>query len=480
MLDLPRLQASFRSVWGGRLLQAVTALGIALASLVAGLALAVIGERFGAGLILVLPAGALLAAVIFSRPALGIAAIFASFPAGFVHLPTDALGLQAVEITVLLVLGVVVLRRVASRLSPLPWAPQMSFAVLLVAWALIATPSALDHEVAVKQSAQLAGGVLLALAVPAALRGTGDVRRALAVLLVVGGGVVAFGLRSVSSIQTEFGGAVGVNRATGVFTQPNDYGAFAAMLLMLAVGWTLAATTSGGRLGGASVGGVAMFGLAFSLSRGAWIGTLFGVVALLVLLPQARRALLLFGVPAAVLGTLLIVTLTPPEQPQIEAVRRRLESLARPNSNPYDARPAIYREAIRQIRTDPATGVGPGNFPFASARAGSLARTVGAAHAHNLLLTSAAELGIPGALLVVALMIALALLARRLARNLGAMSDRALMAGVAAALFVHAGQGIVDFTLRNPVLSVLTWALVGFLLVGRREAQGEAERVTGG
>jgi O-antigen ligase len=154
-------------------------------------------------------------------------------------------------------------------------------------------------------------------------------------------------------------------------------------------------------------------------------------------------------------------------------VGERLSTLARP-ANPLDDRPAIYREAGRQIRDDPWTGQGPGNFPVASARAVSQARTVGAYHAHNVLLTVASETGIPAAILLVALTLMLGRTVVRASRNLADPRDRALIAGVGSGLFVHVGHGLFDFNLRQAVVLFVTASLVGVVLVARRvlEEQG--------
>jgi hypothetical protein len=53
------------------------------------------------------------------------------------------------------------------------------------------------------------------------------------------------------------------NRAQGVFAQPNDFGTFTRVILLLAIGMSLAARTRTARLAAA---------LALSLSRGFLIG----------------------------------------------------------------------------------------------------------------------------------------------------------------------------------------------------------------
>ncbi len=133
--------------------------------------------------------------------------------------------------------------------------------------------------------------------------------------------------------------------------------------------------------------------LALSLSRGAWLGAAVAALFLLVTLREAREKLLLILLPVAVIFALLWNVI--PKAEPVQVVTARAEAFT--TLSPYDDRDAIWREAIREIKSDPWTGQGPGGFVVASARAGSEASTVSAFHAHNLLLNWAAESGLPAA-----------------------------------------------------------------------------------
>jgi putative inorganic carbon (HCO3(-)) transporter len=159
--------------------------------------------------------------------------------------------------------------------------------------------------------------------------------------------------------------------------------------------------------------------------------------------------------------------------PQLwEVLRARAAVLLERGSNPDDARPFIYREALRQIADRPITGQGPGNYVAASHTAESSDIAGNALHAHNVLLTISAEAG----LLAVVLLIGFTLsVARRVLRARHSLPprDRELMLGLACSLVAVVGQGLVDFTFRNPVLLMLTWFMVGLVFAattpGRRE-----------
>ena len=75
-------------------------------------------------------------------------------------------------------------------------------------------------------------------------------------------------------------------------------------------------------------------------------------------------------------------------------------------------------------------------------------------------------------LLILGFAASLAVTARRagrLARARGDPRDHAVVAGVAAALLAAFVQGAVDYTLRNAVVWITLWTLIGVLLLARRE-----------
>ena len=471
--------ALFLGLLPGRRVAAIAlGAGLALACLATGLALAFLGDRFGWVLIPALPLGALTTIAIFAQPLVGLMLVFLILPAGLVELPTEAVGLQAPEIVMALVIGVVVIRRVATGKSPLPWAPQMSFVYLIVGWALLATPGAFDTSGALKQTIQIAGGATFALAVVSVTRTFDDMRLAVAVLLVVGTGITLVGLANVGQLQAGAGG-ITEGRAQGMFQSPNGFGGFTAPMLLAALGLVWGARTAVARLWASVAAMIFAAGLIASLSRGAWIGTVLSIGVLIALLPKARRVLLLFGLPAVILGASLVAAFAPPDQPQVQAVRARIVSLAEPRPATYDNRPTLWREALRQIRERPLLGSGPANYAEASAASDSLARTFGHSHAHNAVLTVAAEAGIPAAALMVAFTVAMGLATRRFALRFPDPADVALVAGVAAALFHQVGQGLVDdITVRDNVLGPIMWALLGFLLMARQALRDHETRET--
>jgi O-antigen ligase len=367
------------------------------------------------------------------------------------------LPLQIVQFATLGVAVLVALRRLAAGLGPLPLSALMGIGVAFCAWLVLALPSAIDRQRALRDVVLFIVGMVTASVVVAACRSLRDVLLVLGVFLAVAALATASTPFSAANVQSSFGGAVVKGRATGIFTQPNQLGTFAATGTLVGIGLFFSAGMSKRLRWAIAAGtGVTLLALLLSLSRGAWIGFTVGVVVLLVKLPAARRALAIGFLPLLV--TALAIGSFAPTNPQVEVVGERLRSITG-ERNPYDSRPAIWAEAWQEIQADPLTGFGPGSFPVASTRATSESRTTFADHAHNLFLTWAAEDGIPAALIAVLLGAALAVRLRRVVQE--APDSQGAVAGVSAALAAVVGQGTVDYTLRNSVICTTLFLVLG-------------------
>ena len=438
-----------------------------------GVALAARGVHFGpwapvavAVLVLVIVGG-------LARPCWAVALVFAAIPVGAVSV--GPFGVPVIQVVVLGCAGLVVLTRVTAGQAPLAWPPVMWWAAAIVGVAILETPLAISRDAAVRQVGQLLTGVLVTLGIVAAVRRIDDVRWLAGVLVLVGTVVCLLALPGAGQLRPSYGGAVVENRAQGLFTEPNQLGSFSAQLLFGACALWLGGRVRLVRAAAGLAVLAALSALALSLSRGAWIGAAAGSVVLLATLPLARRRLLLLAPVAA--GALLVLVTLQPDIPQLVVIGERLQSLANPTASPWDDRPSIYREAWHEIQDRPLTGFGPGGFRVASSRPGSEVRAIDAFHAHNTLLTVAAEAGTPAVLLLVGLTLSVGVVALRAIGRLRAWErprDAALVACLAAALMMVVGQGMVDFTLRNPIIVVVVWSVLGLLLAADRVTRTQA------
>ena len=445
---------------------------ISAISALAGAGLVALGARFGPlapAVVIAVPLLILGAVVVLGDARMGVIAVLATFPLGSTSIPVGFASLQIAEAAALAVGGLVVLRRLGERETPLPWTPALWWALALLGWALVALPGALDRELAVKQILQLMGGLVFVCVIIAACKTVKDIRLILAGLTLFAVVIALMAFASGEQTKAAFGGSVVEGRAEGPFDQPNQLGAFCALTAVIAVGLMFGAETRRQRILAAGAFALLTGGLLISLSRGAWIGAVFAILFLVFSLRQARRAIVGFSIPLLIAAFLL--GSFEADSPQLEVVGARVQAFT--VLSPYDGRDDIWAEAQREIVERPVTGYGPGNFPVASTRAGSESASVRPHHAHNLLLTWAAETGLPSVLIIIGFGVALFLVGRRAAASVlaeGGEKDRALVVSLQAALIAVAGQGLVDYTFRNSVLFLVFWAVIGALLAVDRAA----------
>ena len=439
--------------------RAVPAVLVAAGSAAVGLVLGVLGVRLGPVAVVALPAAALIGAWALSRPVVAVALLPLALPLGLLELPGGLL--QVADAVVLLVVLLVTAARLTAGQGLLAAPPGTLLLLLLLGLVALAVPAAVDPAVAVRQGASLVAGGLGVLAVAGACRGVGDVRLVAGLLLLTGTAVCATALGQAGQVSGTAGGRI-VSGATGIFSEHNQLGGFAAAVLFVAAGLLLGARGTWARLGAGTAVAVALVALGLALSRGAYLGTLLGGLLLLALLPQARRALVAAGLPLLVLGGLLAAYA--PDNPQVRVVGERVASFRDPGGNPYDERPAIWGEAVRQIAVDPWTGSGPANYPLVAGSSPSRVAASAPEHAHDVPLTAAAEVGVPAALVLLALTLVWGGVLVRTVRALPDPRDAAVAAGLVAAMASFVGQGVFDVTLRSPTLLVLLCLCTGLAL----------------
>src|SRR6266536_1343902 len=436
-----------------------------------GLVLAIIASPFqelGPLVLIAIPLVPLAIVAVMIDPIGAPLIVAATLPAGSVGASLGPATLQLSEGAALAVGALIIIRRLAVGQSPLPFARELIWPVLLLGWTLVALYSAVDETLAIKQVVALLGGILLATVVLASCRDLRGVRVLLGFLTIIGLIVAVTSLSANHQFQASAGGAVVQNRLEGAFQSPNQFGSWCALVIPIAAGLMF---VSPGRLMRfiAALSLLALLGtLIFSLSRSAWIGTGAAMLLLLFTLREARRLLAFILVPLILAGYLIFSFA--PTPPEVQVVGERVRAIA--VRSPYDDRAEIYHEALNEIREDPITGIGPGGFAIASRRAGTETSTVFAAHAHNLLLNYGAEEGLPAVGLVFAFVLAMAAATRRGSRAAARVyrRHRGLILSIAASLFAIFVQGFFDYTLGNPVIRITVWMLIGTLLVAVREA----------
>jgi len=324
-------------------------------------------------------------------------------------------------------------------------------------------------------TATYAAGWLLLVAVLLVATSPGRLRTLVGTAVVGSLTVTLPILSQAEQLKPVYGGAVVRNRAQSIFADPNQFGCYAALIVLLAVGWFIAATHRWERMLAAVGGAGAAVALMLSLSRGAWLGTAAGLVVAALMHPAVRRAL----VTAAALGATLVaagvlLTLTAPAEARggpaaelVEVVVDRIAVIDDRAANPHDVRPITWREAVRQFTLHPVLGNGPGSFSTLAAESPSIIQFAPRLHAHNALLHLGAETGVVGLFAGVGFAASCGLAALAAARRLRRTASRrelGLVAGSTGALVALSLHLMVDYPIRNPVLMVTAWSVAGLLL----------------
>ena len=140
-----------------------------------------------------------------------------------------------------------------------------------------------------------------------------------------------------------------------------------------------------------------LLALLFTYSRSAWIGVVGGIGLLGLSDRRALRRIFVFLILFAIVSQGLSLAYS--GRGVVELISLRFEQLNRSN---YSARPAIFRSALDLIAAHPFIGVGPSAFPWHADHSMVGGRYL--SQGHNLLLTLAAENGIPATIAYVLLL----------------------------------------------------------------------------
>lgn len=193
--------------------------------------------------------------------------------------------------------------------------------------------------------------------------------------------------------------------------------------------------------------------LGLTYSRGAWISVGF-VIALYGVLYNKRILWLLLLVPVA----LYLVH---------DGFTERLMSIFNPTDTSSTLRIALWESTVAMIVDKPLLGIGWGAYWLVYPQYDFFIQdaTTTIFHAHNMYLNIAAEIGIPGLLVFLTIMVGHIRTALSVVHE---VTDRwvvGLLLGLVAALFGIAVNGFTDFIMFNIQLSMLFWLFNAMIVV---------------
>jgi len=366
-------------------------LGLAAVSGAGAWALAQGAPRLVAVVVLVAIA-AVLAVIVNNRPEFGIVALVGAAALDVTGRVAQVAGvvMTAYQAAVLLVAAVLVWRIVEGR-SSFKSTPADLPVLIFLAFSAAAIPAAVQPMTAVVSFASLASSVILlylvVIAIDTPQKGALVVWSILA--LVGTFGVLAIAERlGIWSIQPFFRvWSYGI-RARVTFKDPNIFGSFLAGSLALVLPSVLAMKRPPARLAaiGCMLAGLA--GLAFTFSRGAWVGFAVGILVVLLFArvsPIAKiAALAAIGIAAVVF---LVVFVDP------VFVQTKLLDVS--SNRSFLFRIYMGLSGLRMFADHPM-GIGPGNYPFVFPLYRQAFVNAGLVESHTAYVTVLVEAGIVG------------------------------------------------------------------------------------
>lgn len=247
------------------------------------------------------------------------------------------------------------------------------------------------------------------------------------------------------TFESEAGALLRVNSTIG---HSNYLGNF--LLYVAPLGAALALVSRGSARRAATAASVlSVLAIAFSGTRGAWVGLVVAGLALLLLLrpdrtksiaPERRKTMLQVGVIAlGVLVLLAIVSVSPASRSIVLRARSMI------HENTGAGRTLLWRDSIKMVKDYVLAGCGPEGFrkaflPYKSDQLARLAPGTNNESSHNSFIDAALSFGLPGAILYVAIVASsLSLLwrARRRARDRGARIMVSALLASFVAVVVH-------------------------------------------
>lgn len=290
------------------------------------------------------------------------------------------------------------------------------------------------------------------ITVSSSLRTLHGARRLLDAVLVVGGWLSLIGLYLFWGAETP------QLRWYSTFYTPNPFAAFLLLMLPLAAARCALARTSREAAGFGALAVLLAVAFTLTYSRGAYVAlALTGLLGGVVVRPPSWKVVLRRLTVVAIATALAVTILTQGSS----GVGARINELEADSGSVLD-RLSFWRAGAAIFLDHPATGTGPGTFAFAHAK---YQGRYYARDAHNIYVQMAAEMGIPGLVAVIVLLVALASVWVRTLRKARGTEAYPLAAGIGLSLgayLVHSGMEMNWQFPANPAVAFTLAAILAW------------------
>ncbi len=249
-------------------------------------------------------------------------------------------------------------------------------------------------------------------------------------------------------------------RVFGPFDNPNIFAEYLTFVLPIALVFVFTERRFWGKTVWAVVVAVAGAALVATFSRGGWLAAVIGVLVLGILWEPRLLAV-----------TALLAAALPAMAP--EQVINRAASIGSLEDSSNTFRLSIWLAVFRMIRAYWLTGIGLGTAAFNQVYPQFMVAGTPAIHTHNLYLQLALELGVPGLLVFLWLLMAVLAQAYRALPQLS-HGDKGVLVALMAALTGFLLHGAVDNVWYSPKLTLLFWVVLGLTVAMGKGAGGSA------
>lgn len=260
------------------------------------------------------------------------------------------------------------------------------------------------------------------------------------------------------------GRPMALNGITGPFKNQNDLGSFISLVFPISLSFLFFTKKNKKKLFMLVVSSILLACLIATYSRGAWVGVLMGVFAILFL--KKKRL-----IPIFLTGLIILFFLLPP------SLKYRASQIFNFREHTVTHRHMLWNTAIDMTRAHPITGQGVGTFMYNFAKYRPRGNE-GVYYAHNCFLQIAAEVGLFGLAAFIWILAAFFYNAFNTIKYLKDGFHLAALMGLTGGLIAFLIHSAVDTNLYSLPLAMLFWISLGlgFSIIRDANAIAKADK----